>query len=70
MVVNSLKDAESLLQNEIDSLKQRIVELESDVSDFASKIRIKDEEVSLMKERVAEAKRTMEKCVADHKLLT
>lgn len=70
MVVNSLKDAESLLQNEIDSLKQRIAELESDVSDFASKIRIKDEEVSLMKERVAEAKRTMEKCVADHKLLT
>jgi len=65
-----LKDAESLLQNEIDSLKQRIAELESDVSDFASKIRIKDEEVSLMKERVAEAKRTMEKCVADHKLLT
>jgi hypothetical protein len=70
MVVNSLKDAESLLQNEIDSLKQRIAELESDVSDFASKIRIKDEEVSLMKERVTEAKRTMEKCVADHKLLT
>ena len=70
MVVNSLKDAESLLQNEIDSLKQRIADLESDVSDFASKIRIKDEEVSLMKERVAEAKRTMEKCVADHKLLT
>ena len=70
MVINSLKDAESLLQNEIESLKQRIAELESDVSDFASKIRIKDEEVSLMKERVAEAKRTMEKCVADHKLLT
>ncbi len=65
-----MKDAESLLQNEIDSLKQRIAELESDVSDFASKIRIKDEEVSLMKERVTEAKRTMEKCVADHKLLT
>jgi hypothetical protein len=36
------------------------------VSSLSGKIHIKDQEINLMKDRVAESKRTMEKCIAEH----
>ena len=68
--INGYKEAQQLLEDEILNLKQRIQQLETEVSQLDSKIHIRDQEINLMKERVADAKRTMEKCVAEHKLLT
>ncbi len=64
------ENAEALLMDEIDMLKQKIASLESEVLLLEGKILIKEEKSIFIKERVTEAKRTMEKCVAENKILT
>lgn len=54
------------MQDEIDALKATIEALKADVERLEGTVRAKDSEIGSMRNQVAEANRTMEKCIAEH----